>query len=369
MFDVAGHLDELRSWPTDRLVAHHERLVVQQRRLHLEDLDVLLVLDERGQVDCSVGSYGESARVVREKVDTARRLEGLPAVAAVAHDGRLSDEQLSSVARLADEESDAEWAARAPNIDPLELARRARNAAKPSAEEARARFAARELRMWWASDQAMLQVRGQLPDVMGARFEQTITTLAEQMHTPGQKTPGQPWSPFDQRAADALIAWCDPPASADEHMPTLAPLGIAQLRVPVSGPVEIAGVPIADALVEQLRANVSIEPVLVDDDGAVITVGPRSPGLSPKLRRAVLLRDSRCRFPGCGRRRGLEVHHLVPRSRGGGDEISNLALVCPTHHRLLVPHGVLALVGNPHLPDGLRLTTASRGPARPSVRV
>jgi hypothetical protein len=365
MFDVL--VDELRTHSTEWLRRERERVVVQQRQLRTREMAVLRVLDERGRLDTSIGSQGESARVVREKAETARRLEGLPAVAAVAHDGRLSDEQLSSVARLADEESDAEWAARAPNIDPLELARRARNAAKPSAEEARARFAARELRMWWTPDRGMLEVRGQLPDVMGATFEQVIIRLAEQMHTPGQKTPGQGWAPFEQRAADALVALCDSPEAADEHAPSLHPLGVVQLQVPVSGPAEIAGVPIADALVEQLRANVSIEPVLVDTDGAVITVGTRSPGLSPKLRRAVLLRDARCRFPGCGRRRGLEVHHLVPRSRGGSDDIANLAVVCAAHHRLLVPHGVLALVGNPHLPDGLHLVTTSRAPPPVSV--
>jgi hypothetical protein len=102
--------------------------------------------------------------------------------------------------------------------------------------------------------------------------------------------------------------------------------------------------------------------VLVDDDGNVHGIGRATPGISHKLRRAVLLRDARCRVAGCGRRRGLEVHHLVPRSWDGTDEISNLAAVCPAHHRLLIPHGLLALVGNPNLPDGLELVTASRGP-------
>jgi hypothetical protein len=32
--------------------------------------------------------------------------------------------------------------------------------------------------------------------------------------------------------------------------------------------------------------------------------------------------------------------------------------------RLHVPHGLLALVGNPNLPDGLELVTASRAPPR-----
>ena len=67
MFDAADHLDELRSWPTERLWAHHEHLVREQRRLHLEDLNVLGVLDERGKVDPTVGSDGESARTVRAK--------------------------------------------------------------------------------------------------------------------------------------------------------------------------------------------------------------------------------------------------------------------------------------------------------------
>jgi hypothetical protein len=122
----------------------------------------------------------------------------------------------------------------------------------------------------------------------------------------------------------------------------------------LSGPAEIAGVPIADSLLEQLRANASIEPVLVDDDGTPVRVGNRFAALSPKIARSVLLRDGHCRVPGCDCRHSLEVHHLRPRSWGGTDDVSGLAAVCPTHHRLLVPHGPDALVGNPNLPDGLR---------------
>ena len=84
MFDIGNHLDELRSWPTNRLLSHHEELLRDVRRLQLEDLDVLRVLDERGQIDVSVGRDGESARTVAEKVETARALESLPAVAAAA---------------------------------------------------------------------------------------------------------------------------------------------------------------------------------------------------------------------------------------------------------------------------------------------
>jgi hypothetical protein len=353
MFDAL--VDELRNHPTEWLRRERESLLVEQRNLRTREIAVLAVLDERGQVDCSMGSAGESARTVREKVETARALESLPAISKVAFDGGLSDEQLTHVARLADEESDAEWAQRAPNVDPIELERLARNASKPTAEDARARFAARELRMW--KKHGFVHLRGRLPDDMGAKFEATIHQLTEQM-----KVKGQPWTPFEQRAADALVALCEPHASSGEHEPTLAAQPIVQVAVPLEGPAHIAGIPIADSLLEQLRANATIEPVLVDQQGNVVCIGRRTSALSPKLRRAVLSRDAQCRVPGCARRRGLEVHHLLPRTWGGVDVISNLAAVCPAHHRLLVPNGLLALVGNPNLPDGLRLVTASRGP-------
>ena len=40
------------------------------------------------------------------------------------------------------------------------------------------------------------------------------------------------------------------------------------------------------------------------------------------------------------------------------DDPANLAAVCPGtrgHHRMLIPHGRWALVGNPNRPDGLRM--------------
>jgi len=342
-------VDEMRSHSTEWLCRERDELVHRQRTLRTREPAVLRVLDERGKVDVTVGSGGDSARTLREKVETARALEPLQEIGAVACAGGFSDAQLGEVVKLADEESDAEWARRAPNIDPADLARLARKATKPSSEDSRARYEARSLRMWWTSDKAMLHVRGQLPDVIGAEFEATITKLTESM----RPSKGRTWDSFEHRAADALFALCGA-SDAGDDTPALAPRPVLQVHVPLCGPAEIAGVPIADSLLEQVRANATIEPVVVED-GEVIAVGRRAPALSPKIDRAVLLRDGQCRMPGCARRRGLEVHHLVPRSEGGTDEIANLAAVCASHHRLLVPHGRRALVGNPNVPDGLAL--------------
>ncbi len=129
MFDAL--VDELRTHSAEWLESRRREVVGAQRELHAEELAIVRVLDERGRIDSTMGAYGDSARVVRDKVETARALESLPAIASVAMEGGFSDEQLSSVVQLADESSDREWAQRAPNVDPIELSRMARNVLKP----------------------------------------------------------------------------------------------------------------------------------------------------------------------------------------------------------------------------------------------
>jgi hypothetical protein len=171
MFDAL--VDELRTHSTEWLRQERESLLAQQRNLRTRELAVLSVLDERGQVDCSMGSAGESARTFRGKVETARALEELPAIADVAMQGGLSDEQLSSVVKVADGESDREWAQRAPKTDPVELERMARTVSKPSAEDSRARFAARELRMW--TREGFVHLRGGCPTTWAPRSKPRST--------------------------------------------------------------------------------------------------------------------------------------------------------------------------------------------------
>jgi len=74
MFDVVDHLDELRSWPTERLVARRREVVHAKRRLAVEELTIVRILDERGRIDPTLDDQGESARTVQDKVETARRV-------------------------------------------------------------------------------------------------------------------------------------------------------------------------------------------------------------------------------------------------------------------------------------------------------
>jgi len=366
-FDVREELDGLRCRETSWLLARHEELLGVQRRAYVEDLAVLAVLDERVALADAAARSGVSQRAMRETVETARALEVLPEIANAAHEGVLSEEQLASVAQLADETTDREWAERAPNVSPVDLRRMARTQTKPTVAESWRRREARSLRMWWDEPHAMLNVRGELPDLMGAEFEATINHLVDAM----RPAKGHAWDTRTHRAADALAHLCrsarhnadgcDRDAAshgADEHAPTAAAKPLLVVHVPIEGPATVAGIPLPDAKLEQLRANATIEPVLVDDHGAPVAVGRRFTALSPKLTRSIRLRDGHCRWPGCDHRTSLEIHHLVPRSAGGTDEPANLAAVCTMahHHEQLIPHGPYTLLGNPNQPDGLHLT-------------
>ena len=73
-----------------------------------------------------------------------------------------------------------------------------------------------------------------------------------------------------------------------------------------------------------------------DEDAQVLgSDGVNRSAIPPKTRRQVLARDGhRCKGRGCGSRHFLEVHRIVPRSRGGSNREENLVTLCSACHRL-----------------------------------
>lgn len=47
----------------------------------------------------------------------------------------------------------------------------------------------------------------------------------------------------------------------------------------------------------------------------------------------------------CGNNRNLEIHHIIPRSLGGTNEIDNLIVICNVCHARLTPRGLLTKLG------------------------
>ena len=86
-------------------------------------------------------------------------------------------------------------------------------------------------------------------------------------------------------------------------------------------------------------------------EGAPISVGRKTRVISDKLRRTIEHRDGGCVIPGCGRRVGLEIHHLIHWEHAGPTNTSNLVALCRAHHRAH-HQDQLAITGNADLPAG-----------------
>jgi hypothetical protein len=72
-----------------------------------------------------------------------------------------------------------------------------------------------------------------------------------------------------------------------------------------------------------------------DNSGATMSIGRRSRSIPPAIRRALLLRDRGCAFPGCTHKRFLHGHHIQHWLHGGETSLDNLALLCSHHHHLV----------------------------------
>lgn len=71
-------------------------------------------------------------------------------------------------------------------------------------------------------------------------------------------------------------------------------------------------------------------------DAQVHVPGQRNQStIPPRVRREVLARDRhQCRRKGCNHNRFLDIHHIVPRLKGGSHDPANLITLCSSCHRL-----------------------------------
>jgi len=69
--------------------------------------------------------------------------------------------------------------------------------------------------------------------------------------------------------------------------------------------------------------------------GESLNIGRRSRSIPAAIRRALLVRDRGCRFPGCTNHRFLHAHHIEHWLNGGETSMENLCLLCTAHHRMV----------------------------------
>ncbi len=87
--------------------------------------------------------------------------------------------------------------------------------------------------------------------------------------------------------------------------------------------------------VRRLFCDASTVALIRRESGETLTVSKRTSSLPRSARRAARFRDKGCRFPNCGERVFVDVHHIHHQSRGGGHEHVNIIELCWFHHRLV----------------------------------
>ena len=120
----------------------------------------------------------------------------------------------------------------------------------------------------------------------------------------------------------------------------------------------------------RLLCDAGVVPVLDDSDGKPLDVGRKTRTIPTAIRRALLLRDRGCRYPGCTNRL-VDGHHVRPWIEGGPTSLANLVSLCRRHHTFVHEGGFSVSAREDDfdffLPDGTRIPTA--GTARPSVEL
>ena len=92
---------------------------------------------------------------------------------------------------------------------------------------------------------------------------------------------------------------------------------------------------IATATARRLCCDAGVVVARVDAQGMPLSIGRKTRTISAAIKRALRLRDRTCRFPGCMHSRYVDGHHIEQWANGGKTALSNLMLLCSTHHTLL----------------------------------
>ena len=291
-----------------------------------------------------------SGGAAAERVKVATKLAELPVMAKAFTDGELSFGQAAVVARAAEgvgKESAAEMeqqaVAAARELDPTRLRQFTDRLACELNQEAfladqRRAHERRRLDLGQGADGLWI-VDGRLDQEGGAYLATALEAVLGPRSKDDQRTPAQ-------RRADALVDLTRQVLEAGDgvrgrggqrpHLTVTATL--ETLRGEPGAPAgELAGrYPVAPETVQRIACDAALTPMLVDQAGDPLDFGRTMRTASPALRRAVVLADKHCCFPGCDRpAEWCDVHHLDDWVKGGRTRRVDLRLVCRPHHRLL----------------------------------
>ncbi|MFC0315736.1 DUF222 domain-containing protein [Gordonia phosphorivorans] len=111
------------------------------------------------------------------------------------------------------------------------------------------------------------------------------------------------------------------------------------------------GGPISARTAELIMCEASVALALLDDNGVPLNVGREKRLFTPGIRKALVLRDRGCAFPGCGVPPSwCDGHHVEHWEHGGVTSLDNGVLLCRRHHTVIHHGGWEVFIGRDRQP-------------------
>jgi hypothetical protein len=320
----------------DRLEAQVARRVAvfKRRQGHLADGSVSLIAWLRSNCRLSNSSASEKAAL-------AELIEATPATAEAFESGTIGYDSARVIARTvvkvgaeAYRPGEAAMLDAAHRLDPGRLAIAAavlRHCVDPDGALADAnrehQLRRLNLSQTW---QGRYVLEGWFDAEGGACLQAALNALMGPLNTDDDRSP---W----QRRADALVELARQSLDGGALPEVACQKPHLSLVVRASdggaGELEWGGlVPATTA--QRLACDSALTMIRADDAGELIEAARTVRTVPPSIRRALVVRDRGCRFPGCDRPADwTDGHHIRHWAHGGETKLRNLVLLCRRHHR------------------------------------
>lgn len=146
-----------------------------------------------------------------------------------------------------------------------------------------------------------------------------------------------------QRRADALGEVCrlvlrsgQLPDNGGDRPQLVVTVSLGELVDGVRAGTLETGARLTPGAIRRLACDAGVLPVVLGGNSQVLDVGRQRRLFTGPLRRALVLRDGGCAFPGCDRPpRWCDGHHVRHWADGGATELGNAVLLCGYHHRFI----------------------------------
>ena len=188
-------------------------------------------------------------------------------------------------------------------------------------------------------------LRIRLSDLAAGRLLTYLEAFASPRRTPA---PGQPIAdrrPHSEKLGHAFVAFleaADPgrmPVHGGDATTVIVTVDLHSLQTGL-GTALVGDQPITAAQARRLACTASIVPAVLGGASEVLDLGRARRLFSPAQRKAMALRDRRCRAEGCEIPAAwCEAHHATnPWGSGGRTDVDDGALLCSWHHHRAHDH-------------------------------